>query len=149
MDAAASFNEAPAAATASGDGRMAATVRLNLARLHQSTCNGAATISPLRENLEWYDNAGGGDGALVSRCVLAAQTDDRGSRREEKRHVRETFEGSLRPARARKGMSITQRMAHGAALHPWRVVTGWDLVLSPRTCSSAPFSDLRSAPMPA
>ena len=33
----------------------------------------------MRENLEWYAGAGGGDGALLSRCLLAAQTDDRDS----------------------------------------------------------------------
>lgn len=32
------------------------------------------------------------------------------------------------PVHAR-GTSITQRMARGAALHPWRVVTAWALVL--------------------
>jgi hypothetical protein len=78
-DAAASFDEALVAATASGDGRMAATVRLNLARLHRSTGNGPAAVSPLRQNLDWYASAGDGDGALLSRCVLAAETDDRNS----------------------------------------------------------------------
>ena len=78
-DAATSLDQALAAAAASGDGRMAATARLNLARLHRSTGNGAAAVAPLRENLEWYANAGGGDGALLSRCVLAAELDDRDS----------------------------------------------------------------------
>ena len=79
VEAAASLDRALAAATTSGDGRMAATARLNLARLHRSTGNGAAAVAPLRQNLEWYAAAGGGDGALLSRCVLAAETDDRSS----------------------------------------------------------------------
>jgi hypothetical protein len=58
---------------------MAATARLNLARLHRSTGNGAAAVAPLKENLEWYAKAGGGDGALLSRCVLAAELNDRDS----------------------------------------------------------------------
>jgi predicted ATPase/DNA-binding SARP family transcriptional activator len=79
LDAAASFDRALAAATASGDSRMAATARLNLARLLRSTGNGTAAVSLLRENLAWYAGAGGGDGALLSRCVLAAQTNDKDS----------------------------------------------------------------------
>ena len=55
---------------------MAATARLNLARLLRSTGQGAAAIALLRENVEWYGGAGGGDGALLSRCLLAAETDD-------------------------------------------------------------------------
>ncbi|GAB2469380.1 BTAD domain-containing putative transcriptional regulator [Xylanimonas ulmi] len=76
-DAAASFRQALAAATASGDGRMASTARLNLARLLRSTGNGPAGVSLLRQNVEWYASAGGGDGDLLSRCVLAAETRDR------------------------------------------------------------------------
>jgi hypothetical protein len=33
----------------------------------------------LTENVAWYAGAGGGDGALLSRCVLAAETRDRGA----------------------------------------------------------------------
>jgi predicted ATPase/DNA-binding SARP family transcriptional activator len=79
VDAAASFHQALTAATASGDGRMAATARLDLARLLSSTGNGPAAVSLLRENLDWYESAGGGAGALLSRCVLAARTSDRDS----------------------------------------------------------------------
>lgn len=79
VDAAASLDRALTAATASGDGRMAATARLSLARLLRITGNGTSAVSLLRENLEWYASAGRGDGALLSRCVLAAQTDDLGS----------------------------------------------------------------------
>ncbi len=78
-DAAASYDRTLAAATASGDGRMAATARLNLARLLRTTGNGTAALSLLRENREWYASAGGGDGALLSRCLLAAETDDKDS----------------------------------------------------------------------
>ncbi|MGA9747982.1 MAG: BTAD domain-containing putative transcriptional regulator [Nocardioides sp.] len=78
-DATASFHSALAAATASGDGRMAATARLNLARLLRSAGDGAAAVSLLTENQEWYAGAGGGDGALLSRCVLAVETKDKES----------------------------------------------------------------------
>ena len=79
-EAAASYDRTLAAATASGDGRMAATARLNLARLlqdHRATAPQPCRL--LKENLEWYASAGGGDGALLSRCVLAAETDDKDS----------------------------------------------------------------------
>lgn len=75
-EASASLVKALAAATASGDFRMAATARLNLARLLRGNGNGSAAVSLLRENLAWYAGAGGGDGALLSRCVLAAETKD-------------------------------------------------------------------------
>ncbi|MCW2832958.1 MAG: transcriptional activator domain [Nocardioides sp.] len=75
-DATATFAQAITAATASGDGRMVAAAKLNLARLMRSTGNGPAAVPYLRENLDWYAGAGGGDGALLSRCVLAAETDD-------------------------------------------------------------------------
>jgi hypothetical protein len=78
-DATSLLDRALTAATASGDGRMAATARLNLARLLRSTGDGPAAVPLLTENLDWYATAGGGDGALLSRCVLAAQTNDEGS----------------------------------------------------------------------
>ena len=77
MEAADSYHRALDAATASGDSRMAATARLNLARLLRATGDGHAAATLLRENLEWYAGAGGGDGALLSRCVLAAETGGR------------------------------------------------------------------------
>jgi len=76
-DAAASFDQALDAATASGDGRLAATARLNLARQLRATDKGSAAVALLEENLAWYDGAGGGEGALLSRCLLAAETKDR------------------------------------------------------------------------
>ena len=96
--------QALAAATASGDGRMAATARLNLARLLRSTGNGTAAVPLLRENLEWYAGAGGGDGALLTRCVLAAETDDRDS-----------LEGVLALARADENQLVTILALDGLA----------------------------------
>ncbi|PKH41044.1 AfsR/SARP family transcriptional regulator [Nocardioides alpinus] len=75
--ATASFELALGAATASGDGRMAATARLSLARLLRTSGDGAAAVPWLRENLDWYAGAGGGDGALLTRCLLAIETGDR------------------------------------------------------------------------
>jgi predicted ATPase/DNA-binding SARP family transcriptional activator/tetratricopeptide (TPR) repeat protein len=78
-EAATSMRRALAAAMAGGDGRMAATARLSLARMLRTTGDGEAAVALLEENLEWYAGAGGGDGALLSRCVLAAETGDQGS----------------------------------------------------------------------
>jgi hypothetical protein len=77
--AAASFERALSAAESSGDGRMAATARLNLARLLRSAGDGAAAVPFLEKNLEWYGGAGGGDGALLTRCLLAIESGDRHS----------------------------------------------------------------------
>jgi hypothetical protein len=55
---------------------MVATARLNLARLLRGTGERATAVSLLRDTVEWYDRSGGGDGALLSRCLLAAETDD-------------------------------------------------------------------------
>ncbi|HYO41146.1 MAG TPA: BTAD domain-containing putative transcriptional regulator [Nocardioidaceae bacterium] len=76
VEARVSYQEALRAASTSGDGRMAATVRLNLARLLRSTGNGPSAVRLLTENVAWYAGAGGGDGALLSRCALAAETRD-------------------------------------------------------------------------
>jgi len=74
--AAATFARAIDDATASGDGRLAATARLNLARLRRAEGDVERAVSLLRENERWYDEAGGGDGALLTRCLLAAVTRD-------------------------------------------------------------------------
>ena len=127
-DAAASFDRSLATATASGDGRMAATARLNLARLLRSTGQGAAAISLLRENVEWYAGAGGGDGALLSRCLLAAETDDRDSLEEVLSAARSddnhlvtilALDGLARlSADAGEHERATELLAEADALHP-------------------------------
>jgi tetratricopeptide (TPR) repeat protein len=126
--AAASFDRTLAAATASGDGRMAATARLSLARLLRSTGEGTAAISLLRENLAWYAGAGGGDGALLSRCLLAAETDDRDSleevltlaRAEENQTVTILALDGLARLSADEGETerATELVAEADALHP-------------------------------
>jgi predicted ATPase len=78
-DAVASFDLAIAAAGASGDSRLASTARLNLARLHRADGNRAAALSLLEENQNWYRAAGGGEGALLNRCLLCAENSDRTS----------------------------------------------------------------------
>ncbi len=60
----------------SGDGRLAATARLNLARLRRSTGDTAAAVALWQENERWYAAAGGGDQALLNRCLLAATRGD-------------------------------------------------------------------------
>ena len=74
--AAASFEQAIGDAVTGGDGRLAATARLNLARLHRRAGDRAAAVALLEENERWYARAGGGDFALLTRCVLAAEHDD-------------------------------------------------------------------------
>jgi predicted ATPase/DNA-binding SARP family transcriptional activator len=63
-------------ALAGGDGRLAATARLRLAQLLRAEGDAVAAIDLLERNVEWYAHAGGGDGALLSRCLLAAETRD-------------------------------------------------------------------------
>lgn len=74
--AAASYEQALQAASVSGDGRLAATARLNLARLRRSTGDTAAAVALWQENERWYAAAGGGDQALLNRCLLAAARGD-------------------------------------------------------------------------
>ena len=76
--AAASYEQALEAARVSGDGRLAATARLNLGRLRRSTGDTAAAVALWVENDRWYAAAGGGDQALLNRCLLAAARGDRG-----------------------------------------------------------------------
>jgi predicted ATPase/DNA-binding SARP family transcriptional activator/tetratricopeptide (TPR) repeat protein len=75
-EAAASFDQAIALARTSGDGRLAATARLNLARLRRATGDHREARHLLEENDRWYDRAGGGDGALLNRCLLHAEKGD-------------------------------------------------------------------------
>ena len=74
--AAASFDQAIREARAGGDGRLAATARLNLARLRRGTGVVDEAIALLEGNERWYASAGGGDFALLNQCILAACRDD-------------------------------------------------------------------------
>jgi tetratricopeptide (TPR) repeat protein len=78
----ATFDRAIAAALACGDARLAATTRVNLARLHRARGDHAAALALLEQNQHWYRAAGGGDGALLNRCLLGAEKADPGSLRE-------------------------------------------------------------------
>jgi hypothetical protein len=107
---------------------MAATARLNLARLLRSAGNGPASVPLLEKNLEWYAGAGGGDGALLSRCVLAAQTDDRATldmvlalARVEKNHLVTILAlDALARLSAERGdlAHAAEQVAEADALHP-------------------------------
>ncbi len=74
--AARSYAQAVQAAARCGDGRLAATARVNLARLRRAEGATAEAITLLEENQRWYAAAGGGDFALLTRCLLAAARDD-------------------------------------------------------------------------
>ncbi len=80
--AVASFERAIGDAAAVGDGRLAATARLNLARFLRSAGDGPAAASLLEENERWYHSAGGGDFALLTRCILNAERNDAPALRE-------------------------------------------------------------------
>jgi hypothetical protein len=71
-----SFEQAIADALSVGDGRLAATARLNLARHLRAAGSNDAAVALLEENQRWYRSAGGGDFALLTDCVLAAERDD-------------------------------------------------------------------------
>jgi len=60
------------AATTGGDLRMAATARTHLARTLRGAGDRRTARSLLEENDRWYRASGGGDGALLTRCLLAA-----------------------------------------------------------------------------
>jgi hypothetical protein len=76
-----SFEQAIRDALSVGDGRLAATARLNLARHLRGTGRGDEAVSLLEENQRWYASAGGGDFALLTDCVLAAERRDEGALR--------------------------------------------------------------------
>ncbi|HEY5856661.1 MAG TPA: BTAD domain-containing putative transcriptional regulator [Aldersonia sp.] len=63
-------------ATGCGDLRMAATARIHLARVLGSGGRRNEAVELLRANAAWYRHAGGGDGALLTRVLLASMTDD-------------------------------------------------------------------------
>ncbi|MGZ5403886.1 MAG: ATP-binding protein [Nocardioides sp.] len=79
--AVASFAQAIRDALSVGDGRLAATARLNLARCRRAIGHGAEAVALLEENQRWYGSAGGGDFALLTDCVLAAERRDEGALR--------------------------------------------------------------------
>jgi predicted ATPase/DNA-binding SARP family transcriptional activator len=72
----ASYRQAIAEAVTGGDGRLAATARLNLARLHRAAGDAGKAAKLLEENQHWYAAAGGGDFALLNDGLLAAVHDD-------------------------------------------------------------------------
>jgi predicted ATPase/DNA-binding SARP family transcriptional activator len=71
-----SYQQAIDDATAGGDGRLAATARLNLARLLRGAARKDAALALLEVNDRWYAAAGGGEYALLSHCLLASERGD-------------------------------------------------------------------------
>lgn len=49
-----------------------ATARLQLARVLRRTGDATAAVALLADNARWYGSSRGGDGALLTRCLLAA-----------------------------------------------------------------------------
>jgi hypothetical protein len=70
--AADTLRRAIAAAKRAGDLRIAATARNHLARLERAAGRPDSSLSLLAESDRWYASAGGGDGALLTRCLRAA-----------------------------------------------------------------------------
>ena len=75
-DAVSSFEQAIGDALSVGDGRLASTARLHLARMRRVAGDHDAAVELLEENERWYRSAGGGDFALATQCVLSAARDD-------------------------------------------------------------------------
>ncbi|MET0997390.1 MAG: BTAD domain-containing putative transcriptional regulator [Marmoricola sp.] len=71
-----SYEQAIGDAASVGDGRLASTARLNLARLLRGNGDADGAIALLEENERWYRSAGGGDFALFTHCVLSATRGD-------------------------------------------------------------------------
>jgi hypothetical protein len=61
-------------ATDDGDLRMAATARINLARVLRGTDRDEVASSLLGQANQWYQRSGAGAGALLSKVLLAAVT---------------------------------------------------------------------------
>ena len=72
--AVATLDRALAAARRSGDPRIAATTRTTLARVLRTSGDDVVALALLEQNDRWYRDAGGGDGALLTRRLLAALT---------------------------------------------------------------------------
>ena len=70
--AAQTLTRAMAAAEQDGDLRMTATARVNLARVYRQADRPAAALPLLEQADRWYVQAGGGDGALLTRVLLAS-----------------------------------------------------------------------------
>jgi predicted ATPase/DNA-binding SARP family transcriptional activator len=70
-EAIATLQDALAAAAAAGDRRIAATARLHLAHSLHALDRPDEAASNLRQNMEWYAAAGGGDGQQASIELLA------------------------------------------------------------------------------
>ncbi|MFG2500806.1 BTAD domain-containing putative transcriptional regulator [Streptomyces sp. NPDC048441] len=69
------------AAGHSGDLRIAATARVNLARLVRASGQPDTALILLEQTDRWYRASGGGDGALLTRCLLASLSSATGSAR--------------------------------------------------------------------
>jgi tetratricopeptide (TPR) repeat protein len=72
--ATATLTQAVEAATNCGDLRMAATASLNHARVLRATGRHDLAVTLLRQTDAWYRNSGGGDGALLTRSLLASMS---------------------------------------------------------------------------
>ena len=70
------LDRAIAAATTGGDHRIIATARVHLARLRLAAGDEDAARALLEQNDRWYGaTGGGGEGALLTRCLLADRVD--------------------------------------------------------------------------
>jgi len=72
----ATLTEAIAAAHRAGDLRIAATARTQLARIRYAAGDVETARTLLTESAAWYRSAGGGDGSLLTRALLAGLTDE-------------------------------------------------------------------------
>jgi predicted ATPase/DNA-binding SARP family transcriptional activator len=68
----ATLDRAIEAARRSGDLRIAATARVTLARILRSRGDDVVALALLEQTDRWYRTAGGGVGALLTRCLLAS-----------------------------------------------------------------------------
>lgn len=123
------LNRAIVAASNSGDHRIAATARVNLARMLQASGENDVALALLEQTDRWYRVSGGGDGALLTRCLLASMSSASDSTRateqlvavlDEARHVHDVavqvlaLDALARVAAGRRDIGAAQRLLQSA-----------------------------------
>jgi hypothetical protein len=128
----AAYGQALQEAVAVADGRLAASVRLHLARLLRAQGERDLALSLLQENAGWYAASGGGDLALLNRIERAALLGDEADLVNAVRRARDTSD-------TESVISALDGLARLAADSGYRVRAQALLEESDRVLQSAPY----------